>query len=74
MQRGKNSTRLTRNSSIYRNSRYRRCRKRRFYLEKEKQALADAENDMADACGRLEKICGQQQELLEAFHGALPEP
>jgi peptidoglycan hydrolase CwlO-like protein len=43
-------------------------------LEKEKQALADAGNDMAAACGRLEKICGQQQELLEAFHRALPEP
>ncbi|MDC7290048.1 hypothetical protein NXH76_19835 [Blautia schinkii] len=36
-------------------------------LEKEKQALLDAGNEMAAANEKLEKICTEQQELLTSF-------
>lgn len=36
-------------------------------LEKEKQELAEAGNQMSAACERLEKLCCEQQELLGSF-------
>lgn len=36
-------------------------------LEKEKQELAEAGNQMSAACERLEKLCYDQQELLGSF-------
>lgn len=36
-------------------------------LEKEKQALIDAGNELAAANEKLEKICEEQQELLTSF-------
>lgn len=36
-------------------------------LEKEKQELAEAGNQMSEAYERLEKLCYEQQELLESF-------
>lgn len=43
-------------------------------LEKEKQALTDAGNQMSAACERLDKICAKQQELLDSLSGISPQP
>ena len=42
-------------------------------LEKEKQALTDAGNEMAAASRKLEEICLEQQELISSFSGLLSE-
>lgn len=43
-------------------------------LEKEKQTLVDAGNELAAANEKLEKICGEQQELLTSFSRIFPGP
>lgn len=42
-------------------------------LEKEKQALMDAGNELAAANEKLEKICEEQQELLTSFSSIFSE-
>lgn len=41
-------------------------------LEKEKQALTDAGNQMSAACERLDRICTKQQELLDSLSEISP--
>lgn len=36
-------------------------------LEKEQQRLINAGNEMSATCEKLEKICSEQQELIETF-------
>ena len=36
-------------------------------LEKEQQKLINAGNEMSATCEKLEKICSEQQELIETF-------
>lgn len=42
-------------------------------LEKEQQKLINAGNELAAACEKLEKICSEQQELIESFSGIASE-
>lgn len=42
-------------------------------LEKEQQKLINAGNELAATCEKLEKICSEQQKLLESFSGIVSE-
>lgn len=42
-------------------------------LEKEKQSLTDAGNELSSTCEKLEKICDKQQLLLSSFSGIFSE-
>ena len=42
-------------------------------LEKEQQKLINAGNELAAACEKLEKICSEQQKLLESFSRTISE-
>lgn len=42
-------------------------------LEKENRELASAGNELAASCGRLEKLCTEQQMLLDSLTGIFPE-
>lgn len=42
-------------------------------LEKENRELASAGNELSASCGRLEKLCTEQQKLLDSLTGIFSE-
>ncbi len=43
-------------------------------LEKEKQSLIAAGNEMSAACERFETLCKEQQEVIKTFSNIFEEP